>query len=230
MSQLSNHIARLFMDMINKTPKQALLIGGYLLFMIVSLIFVFFLMFPDIDLDNSVDDRKNFTLQGVGDTMQSLHIEFQPDLTASLSDTLEVKLQMLDSLGRKITSIPEVTHIIPAETVPNKTLFWLIIIIGALGASLHGLTSLTEYIGNRSFEHSWTMWYLMRPFAGAILALIFYFAGRAGLFGVVDTQDEFYGVLALAGLIGLFSKQALYKLSDIFDVPFSKQERRKSQG
>jgi len=38
------------------------------------------------------------------------------------------------------------------------------------------------------------------------------------------TGRKFYGIMALAGLIGLFSKQALYKLSDLFDVLFKSEK------
>jgi hypothetical protein len=65
--------------------------------------------------------------------------------------------------------------------------------------------------------------YALRPLQGAVLALVVYFTLRGGLLG----QDQSapvnpYGIAALAGLVGLFTRHAVSKLTDVFDTVFGK--------
>jgi hypothetical protein len=95
-------------------------------------------------------------------------------------------------------------------------------IMGALGACLHGITSLTYHHGLSDFEEKWTLWYFYRPFVGGVLALIFYLIISGGLMTPVKGNNKkFFVILGLSGLFGLFSKQALNKLSLIFDTIFA---------
>lgn len=107
----------------------------------------------------------------------------------------------------------------PVPFPESIDLLLLIVVVGALGATLHALTSLVEFVGNDQFEPSWTMWYVVRPIVGSLLSVLFYFVSR-GVSGVIAGADEFYTIVAVAGLVGMFSKQALYKLSELFDVLF----------
>jgi hypothetical protein len=77
-------------------------------------------------------------------------------------------------------------------------------------------------VGNRRLATSWTWWYLLRVFVGSALALLFYFAVRGGFFGADTPENSInpYGIAALAGLVGLFSKQATDKLRELFDTLF----------
>jgi len=98
----------------------------------------------------------------------------------------------------------------------------LVIIAGILGSFVHGATSLADYIGNDNFNKSWTWFYLLRPVIGMALALVFYFVIRGGFLttsgGAKDINP--YGIAALAGLVGMFSKQATDKLSEVFSTLF----------
>ena len=85
------------------------------------------------------------------------------------------------------------------------------------------LTSLSAYIGQKTFVASWTSWYYLRPFIGALIALLFYLVIRGGFYqGTVDTND-LYVIVALAGLAGMFSRKVTTKLSDITDALFGKE-------
>lgn len=99
------------------------------------------------------------------------------------------------------------------------------VLSGALGAFIHGATSFATYLGNRQLKRSWGWWYLLRPFIGMALGLIFYLLVRGGFLSP-QTQGSAispYGVAGLAGLVGLFSKQASDKLKDIFEQVFPTQ-------
>jgi hypothetical protein len=104
-----------------------------------------------------------------------------------------------------------------------ETRYLLIVAVtGALGSYVHLATSFADYLGNRQFYRSWGWWYLLRPFIGTALALIFYFGIRGGLLtanaGAKDVSP--YGLAAIAGLAGLFSKQAADKLKEVFESLF----------
>lgn len=105
---------------------------------------------------------------------------------------------------------------------PEGALLLIVIVFGALGAFIHTVTSFADYVGNQRFEASWMWWYLLRPFIGTALALVFYVAIRGGFFAQeAQTSDvNPFGIAALAGLAGLFSKQATDKLREVFDTLF----------
>ena len=69
-----------------------------------------------------------------------------------------------------------------AIVTPDFRLILLVILTGALGSYVHAATSFATYTGNRSLIDSWHWWYVLRPFIGMALALIFYFALRGGHF------------------------------------------------
>jgi hypothetical protein len=101
---------------------------------------------------------------------------------------------------------------------PETRLLLLVMAMGALGSYIHAATSFVSYVGNRSFIRSWTWWYMLRPFIGVSLAIIFYFVVRGGFLSAgADASDTSpYGFAALAGLVGMFSKQATDKLEELF--------------
>jgi hypothetical protein len=105
---------------------------------------------------------------------------------------------------------------------PDTGFIVLVIIVSALGSYVHATTSFVTYVGNRDLKTSWLWWYLLRTFIGIALALLFYFALRGGFFAQEASATEVnpYGIAALAGLTGLFSKQATDKLKEIFDTLF----------
>jgi hypothetical protein len=104
----------------------------------------------------------------------------------------------------------------------DERLILLVIIAGILGSFVHGATSLADFIGNNKFNKNWSWFYLLRPVIGMSLALVFYFVVRGGFLttsgGAKDINP--YGIAALAGLVGMFSKQATDKLSEVFSTLF----------
>ena len=129
------------------------------------------------------------------------------------------------ALIRLFDSIPSSNGtLVPSEL----DLILLVVIVGALGSYVHAATSFASYVGNRRLARSWLWWYLLRPFIGSGLAVIFYFAVRAGLLqsGAGTESLSIFGVAALAGLTGMFSKQATDKLRQLFDNLFSVRDER----
>lgn len=116
-------------------------------------------------------------------------------------------------------------------------LLLLVIVAGALGSYIHSATSYADFRGNRQFNPSWTLWYVLRPLIGVCLAMVVYFATRGGLLLLIVKGDEAtkassinpFGVAAVAGMTGMFSKQAADKLAEVFTTLFKTQgdENRK---
>lgn len=108
------------------------------------------------------------------------------------------------------------------STTFDERLIMLVIIAGMLGSFVHAATSLADYIGNNNFNRNWTWFYLLRPPIGMALAMVFYFVVRGGFLttsgGAKDINP--YGIAALSGLVGMFSKQATDKLSEVFSTLF----------
>lgn len=109
------------------------------------------------------------------------------------------------------------------------------IIAGVLGAFVHSATSFAIYLGNRQLIRSWAGWYVLRPFIGMALALIFYFLIRGGFLtpGADGSAISPYGIAAVAGLVGMFSKEATDKLQqvfkDLFKPPEDEEARRRDK-
>jgi hypothetical protein len=134
-------------------------------------------------------------------------------------------------------STASTSNAIEEKLPPAFNLFWwwfqptletrlilLVLLAGAIGSYVHAASSFVDYLGNRTLKSSWVWWYLLRPFIGMMLALIFYFGFRGGFItGGVNTGTEGaanfinpFGVAAMAGLVGMFSKVAADKLNEVF--------------
>jgi len=107
---------------------------------------------------------------------------------------------------------------------PNPEAAFLIIVLlfGAIGAGVHALSSLTTYLGNGTFLGRWTWWYLIRTPIGATVALLLYLVLRGGLISADSPTSVVnpYAVSAVAGLSGMFAKNATDKLQEIFVTLF----------
>jgi len=93
----------------------------------------------------------------------------------------------------------------------------LVILAGALGASLGGVRSYANFVGTRTFLPSWGFFYLSQPVFGAGLALIVFLGYRIGAFagpkGSSPADPAAAGLVA--SLVGLFADTVLQKLNEI---------------
>jgi hypothetical protein len=104
----------------------------------------------------------------------------------------------------------------------DATLLWMVLITGALGSFVYSARSFVDFVGNRKFRASWIPWYLLYPPIGAALAFLFYLVVRGGLLttGAKASDINIYGMVAISGLSGMFSKQATNKLNELFTTMF----------
>lgn len=107
---------------------------------------------------------------------------------------------------------------------PETRLILLVALVGALGACIHMATSFALFAGKSELSASWLWWYLLRPFIGAALAMILYLVVRGLLFSSAAEAKavNLFGILAFAGLAGMFSKQAIEWLRQVFDQMFQR--------
>jgi hypothetical protein len=106
----------------------------------------------------------------------------------------------------------------------DQQFFAVAALAGAIGATIHGLRSLSTYIGERYLYRSWIPYYLMLPFVGALLATVVYLVLRAGFLpgSTPSSQPDPYGIAAIGAMVGLFSAQATEKLKTVFETLFTK--------
>ena len=102
----------------------------------------------------------------------------------------------------------------------------LVLCFGAAGGLLHLFASLGRHVGERTLQRSWLLFYYLRPPVGAGLGLFFYLILRMGVLsngsGEAVSAVNVYGVLTFAGLAGMFSRQAIDKLAEVFEMLFQK--------
>jgi hypothetical protein len=111
----------------------------------------------------------------------------------------------------------------------------MVILMGALGGAIHWMSSLANYIGNGNLFRRWIPYYVLAPFQGAALAMVVYLLLRVGVLahpanampnGGPAQSLNLLGLYAFAALTGLFAKQAIEMLRDVFGVIFKKIEAK----
>jgi len=134
--------------------------------------------------------------------------------------------------GCEIISLPNSKYIVVKDESKflhiNTILLILVAMAGFLGNMIHIATSLTTFVGNKKFVRSWLLWYAVRPFTGAALAIGVYFVFRGGFLNMSDdsTNINLYGIMTVSVLTGLFTDRATQKLKEVFEVLFKPKEER----
>jgi hypothetical protein len=113
-------------------------------------------------------------------------------------------------------------------SVTESTILFMVVMLGALGGSLHMTGSFGKFVGNRQLLRSWVPYYFLIPFVGAILASIVYMVVRIGFVtptgtardGASLTDLNLIGIYSFAALSGMFAKTATDKLADVFNTIF----------
>jgi hypothetical protein len=109
----------------------------------------------------------------------------------------------------------------------NTILFLLVALAGFMGSMVHLASSFTNYIGSEQFKRSWILWYFVKPFTAAGVAIIFFLVLKAGLLSV-DSGGGInpYGIVIMAAFAGLFTDKATIKLEEIFTTLFKPKDER----
>ena len=102
-----------------------------------------------------------------------------------------------------------------------------------IGSLITAMLGYVEHASEKTdFKLAFVPWYVARPVMGTLLGLIFYFIIRGGLFVTVNPSSttkfdpKDLNVWTLAGmgsLVGMFSKNAISKLQEIFETLFAKK-------
>jgi hypothetical protein len=114
----------------------------------------------------------------------------------------------------------------------EENVLLMVILMGILGGFLHLTSSLAMYVGNRHLMRSWVIYYLLMPAEGAALAVALYLLLRVGVLnpgtGNSTADLNFIGIYGFSVLAGIFSKQALEMLGNVFNVIFAKVKGKDS--
>lgn len=112
--------------------------------------------------------------------------------------------------------------------VARRHLFLIALAAGGIGACVYAVSSFADYFGNRQLRVSWVWWLLLRVPLGIGLAIVVYLMLRGGLLFLYNTPTNLaaeainpHGVAGLCALVGLFSRQAMDKLYELFCTLFS---------
>jgi len=190
----------------------------------------------------STCESVSLTVPGAGDA----EITWLPVSTGSLNDdgvyvapssiagqqTLTLGATVKVAGGQPQTAKPGSIILMPPGGPDEYYVLIMIVLMGALGGCLHWLSGFALYVGNREFLRSWIAYYLLMPLEGAALAIIVYLLLRVGVLAPTSTSGQVtanlntIGLYAFAGLTGIYSKQALQSLGDVFNVIFKKVEAK----
>ena len=112
-----------------------------------------------------------------------------------------------------------------------KEILYLVMLAGATGSFIHSAGSFINFVGNDQLRITWIWWYLLRPFLGMAVAVIFFILFRAGFLEDIKAGESKnpYGFLALCTLAGTFSDLATLKLKEIFESLFRPIDERKGK-
>jgi hypothetical protein len=109
------------------------------------------------------------------------------------------------------------------------SILFMVILLGALGGSIHLVNSMVKFVGNRQFKQSWILYYYAMPLTGAGLAPVIYLLLRVGIINpsgvsanVSSTENlNLMVIYVFAILTGMFSRAATDKLAEVFLTLFS---------
>jgi hypothetical protein len=108
-------------------------------------------------------------------------------------------------------------------------LILLVLSVGGFAASIAGMKSFADYVGEDRLSSKWYWFYYAEPFVGAGLAFVFYLVMRGGLMTGTNADIKAvnpFGFAAIAALVGMFSDAAFRKLNEVFDTLFQARDTR----
>jgi hypothetical protein len=232
----------------NDIGKSGIIWGGSLLiFFTAAAIFCLIAFWPDKlpDIDHKGDSKYSFGFFSVKLLTPDTNFHSKahsPEIKkdSSSKGKTDSLAKGKDSLGRSKDSLSQAADSLKtsadndqkpftSEGVDLNTIYLILVaLVGFLGNMIHISTSFTTFVGNENFKKSWILWYFVKPFTAAALAVIVYFIIRAGFlsYGSDAKNVSLYGMLSLAALAGLFTDTATLKLKEVFDTMFKPRDER----
>jgi hypothetical protein len=114
---------------------------------------------------------------------------------------------------------------IPIKVNSDLRLILLTLAAGGLGSVIHALRSLFWYVGNKRFSKQWIWYYMIHPWRGMLMSFLFYLILRGT---IIESPSKggfnLWGIVAVSGLIGLFSDQVFNKLLSVTHSIFRSDE------
>lgn len=100
--------------------------------------------------------------------------------------------------------------------------------LGAAGAATQSIASMASYLGAKRFASAWTVFYLTRPWVGAVLGPVFYLVLRGGLTTPQASWKDVnhVGYAAVAILVGFCASEAMENLRQIGGAFFRRKDPR----
>jgi hypothetical protein len=94
----------------------------------------------------------------------------------------------------------------------------LAVACGLLGSVIQLGSNFALNLGWKQLSSTWNWWYVLLPFNGSALALVFYFAARGGLLKSDQPASDLnpFAIAAFAALTGMFSERATAALQKFF--------------
>jgi hypothetical protein len=197
-------------------------LGGYFIVTSIILTMFIFMLWPKV----IPQPEENQTRE---DTVVTATNDINGSDTTSTATVPAIRHSTGSSIGNNESNSKEDTWVFFGKVIPisyESRLILLVLLVGALGSYVYAVTSFATYAGNRTLTFSWLWWYLLRPFIGGPLALIFYFVIRGGFLstGADAGSLSLYGIAGLSALVGMFSKNAIDKLQEVFETMFRSKE------
>jgi len=138
--------------------------------------------------------------------------------TATASETTSTTSDLSGNSGVTINSIKYFWWSVHMSY--EIQLLVLVTVSGALGSQLYIMHKFWHYIAANRFDMHYLASYFLKPFIGALLAIVFYCIIRGGFLSFSDkdaTQINPYGFAALSALAGVFTRNIMAKLKQVFE-------------
>lgn len=112
------------------------------------------------------------------------------------------------------------------DSMNSRYTIIMVLLSGAAGSFIHSAGSFINFTGEKKLSENWIWWYILRPFVGMGVALVFFIVFKAGLLSGTNSEFNPYGLFALSALAGLSSDRATLKLRELFESLFNPKDDR----
>jgi hypothetical protein len=106
----------------------------------------------------------------------------------------------------------------PSQDYETRLLL-IVILAGTFGSLVHAIRSFYWYAGSPDLRWSWALTYLLLPFSGGILAMLFCFVVRGGFFSSQSTIKDTspFAFAAFSGLVDCDRRKPLSGWGQVVD-------------